>query len=130
MRVYDIMDSRIATVSANDYAAEALRLMTLGRRAWIFVLDCKELIGIAYASDMERLSESLLREQDVREHLKTNLLAIDPEADTKEAERLLRTGRRDFLTVVKDGCPIGIITRDSLTRSGSRSGKAVSLQAS
>lgn len=130
MRVYDIMDSRIATVSANDYAAEALRLMTLGSRPWIFVLDCKELIGIAYASDMERLSESLLREQDVREHLRTNLLAIGPEADTKEAERLLRTDRRDFLTVVKDGCPIGIITRDSLSRSRNRSGKAVSLQAS
>jgi len=126
MRVYDIMDSRIATVSANDYAAEALRLMTLWRRPWIFVLDCNELIGIAYAKDMERLSQSLLREQDVREHLKTNLLAIGPDADAQEAERMLRLGRREFLTVVKDGCPIGIITPDSLTRPG----QTVSLQAS
>lgn len=118
MRIFDIMDSRIGTISANDYAIEALRMMSAQQCPWIFVLEANELAGVIYARDLERYSETVLRDRDVREYLVSNVATVDADLDIQEAERLLRISGKGFLAVTKEGRPIGIITPKSLVLPG------------
>ncbi len=114
MLLQELMSTEILTISANDYAAEALRLMNHHARTWVIVLESDQIAGIVFLQDLERLTESTLKERDVREYLRTNLLMIGNEAHPQEAERMLRCSGMDFLTVVKNNYPVGIITQDHL----------------
>jgi len=116
MQLYDVMDSNIGTVSANDYAVEALRHMKARKLDWSFVLDCNQVSGVIFAQDLARLSEATLIERDVREYLITNLVMVDIDTEPQEAVRLLRFSERDFIGVVKDHQPVGILTTESLSR--------------
>lgn len=69
MRVLERHKPTLASVSANDYAGEALRLMKkLGQR-WIFVLDRTEIAGLVFAKDLENEPQERLHEGDVREYM-------------------------------------------------------------
>jgi CBS domain-containing protein len=114
MNLHEIMDSRIGTVSANDYAAEALRLMTTHNLSWSFVIDRNQVAGIVQAQDLARLSDALLKECDVREYVITNLLTVSIETELQEAIRLLRRSGHHFLGVIKNNLPVGILTQESL----------------
>jgi predicted transcriptional regulator len=116
MHLYDIMDPRVSTVSANDYALEALRHMTSKNLEWTFVLDRNEISGVVFARDLEALPETTLKEKDVREYLTTNLVMVDVETEPQEAARLLRFCGRNFIGVVRGNQPVGILTRESLAR--------------
>jgi len=118
MRIFDIMDSTVGTISANDYAIEALRMMIKQKCPWIFVLESNELAGVIYARDLERYSETVLRDRDVREYLVSNVGTIEADTDIQEAERLLRNSTRGFLAVIKDGRPIGMLTPKCLVLPG------------
>jgi len=126
MHLYDIMDPRIGTVSANDYAVEALRHMASKKLDWTFVLDRNEVSGVVFARDLERLSEATLKEHDVREYITTNLVMVDVATEPQEAARLLRFCGRNFVGVVKGNQPVGMLTRESLARPS----QAINLQAS
>lgn len=118
MHISEIMDTGFSTISANDYAIEAQRIMTTRQCPWLFVLDRNELAGIICARDLERYSEATLRDRDVREFMVTSVLPITSDADIQEAERMLRGSSRGFLAVVKEGRPVGVITPKSLVRPG------------
>lgn len=118
MHLYEIMDSRIGTVSANDYALEALRHMTTRQLDWSFVLDRNQVSGVVFARDLVKMSEATLKERDVREYLTTNLVMVDIETEPQEAARLLRFSEQGFVGVVKDNQPVGILTTESLGRPG------------
>jgi predicted transcriptional regulator len=114
MRLHELMDSRVGTVSANDYAAEALHLMNLRSLSWCFVLDRNEVTGLVWARDLAQLPDALLMERDVREFVTTQLLTVNIDTEVQEVERLLhRTGQR-LLGVVKNNLPVGILNRDAL----------------
>lgn len=114
MHLQEIMDSRIGTVSANDYAAEALRLMTARNLSWSFVLDRNQVAGIILAKDLARLSDALLKERDVREYVTTNLLTVNIETELQEAIRLLNWSGHRFLGILKNNLPVGILTLESI----------------
>lgn len=116
MQLTEMMEAEILTISANDYAIEALRLMNQRNAPWAIVLDRDWIAGIVYAQELNRFPASLLKERDVQEYLRTNLLMIPEEAQPQEAERLLRNSGMDFLIVIRDNRPMGMITRDSLSR--------------
>jgi CBS-domain-containing membrane protein len=121
MQVADLMDTHVLTISVNDYAIEAKRLMSQHERAWIIALEQSQIAGVVLAQDLERLSEALLKERDVREYVSTDLLMVSRDAQPQEAERLLRRSGRDFLTVMDENWPIGILTQDALTQAFSTS---------
>jgi predicted transcriptional regulator len=125
MRLYDLMDSHIGTVSANDYALEALRHMTAQKLDWSFVLDCNQVSGIVLARDLAAIAEATLKERDVREYL-TNLIMVDIDTEPQEAARLLRFSERGFVGIVKNNQPVGILTTESLGQSS----RSIELQAS
>lgn len=108
------MDRSITTISANDYAAEALRVMTARGQSKILVLERDEVVGVVSASDLQRMSDASLKDRDVREFMATRMLAIHVETQLQEAERLLRLSGLDFLTVVKDAYPVGIVNKETL----------------
>jgi predicted transcriptional regulator len=114
MQLNEMMDSRIGTVSANDYALEALRHMKAQKLDWSFVLDRNQVSGVVFARDLARLSETTLKEKDVREYLTTNLVIVDIETEPQEAARLLRHSGRGFVGVVKGNQPVGMLTSESL----------------
>ena len=118
MHIHELMDSRISTVSANDYAAEALRVMASRNLSWSFVLDRNQIAGIIRAKDLARLSDALLKERDVREYVITSLVTVNIEADLNEAERLLRRSGQHFLGIIKGNLPVGILTQGALTQFG------------
>lgn len=110
------MDTNVLTISVNDYAIEAKRLMLQHDRAWIIALEQTQIAGVVLAKDLERLSEAILKERDVGEYISTDLLMVSRDAQPQEAERLLRRSGRDFLTVMDENWPIGILTQDDLTQ--------------
>lgn len=110
MSLTELMNINIGSVSANDYAGEALSLMREKNLAWAFVLDRSQVVGIVYARDLERLSEMGQLEQDVRELMKTNLMIVSPEVERREVERLLKLSEHGFVAVIHDDRPLGVIT--------------------
>jgi predicted transcriptional regulator len=126
MQLHEIMDSRIGTVSANDYALEALRHMKAQKLDWSFVLDRNQVSGVVFAQDLARFSETALKDRDVREYLTPNLVMVDIETEPQEAARMLRFSGQGFVGVIKGEQPVGILTTESLARSS----RCVALQAS
>lgn len=61
---------RLTTVSAYDYAADALIFMYRKGLKQVHVLDGDEVVGMIYARDLERHSQSVLRDRDVREYMR------------------------------------------------------------
>ena len=120
MRLPELMDSNIFSISENDYATEALRLMRNQGLKWLFVLNREQLAGVVFRSDLERCSDATLKEREVREFLNARIMVVDPGTLPQEAERMLRLSGQDFLAVVKGNCPIGIITSDTLMNMGAR----------
>lgn len=125
MRLLDLMEPEILTISANDYAIEARRLMEQQHTNWILVLEKSQIAGVVLAQELASLPEGMLKERDVREYIRPNLLTINCEAQPREAERMLNRSGRNFLVVVQDNHPIGVITQESLVH-GSRRQKQVS----
>lgn len=111
-----IMEPAGECVSANDYALEALRRLRQTGRSWAFVLDGNTVAGVVFANDLAREPEKTLRTGDAREYMKSELILVGSAVDSQEAERMLRLSRQDFLAVVERNRPIGIITRESLSR--------------
>ena len=114
MHLYEIMDSRIGTVSANDYALEALRIMTMRRLSWCFVLDRNQVAGIIRYKDLARLSDAVLKEQDVREYVMPSLVTVSIDTELKEAKRILQRCGQHFVGVVKNDLPVGILTLEAM----------------
>jgi CBS domain-containing protein len=117
MLLQEIMESRVFTVSANDYALEALRLLQRKRQPWAFVLDCDGVAGIVLRETLESLPEDYLHEDDVRRHTTEQIIMVGPEVESQEAERLLRLSQQGFLAIIEGKRPIGIITAENLKRS-------------
>ena len=116
MQLHELMDPRIGTVSANDYAVEALSLMNSRNLNWCFVLDRNEVNGIIWAEDLLRIPDTLLKERDVREFVTARLLTISIDADLSEAERLLHRSGQPVLAILKNNLPVGILSQDAISR--------------
>jgi predicted transcriptional regulator len=115
MRLHELMDSRFVTVSANDYAAEALQLMQTRKLSWCFVLDRNEIAGLVWAKDLARSSDMMLKERDVREYIAPGLPTVNIETDSQDALRLLQRSGQRILGIIKNNLPVGILTQESLT---------------
>lgn len=123
MFLHEVMESDIATVSAFDYAVEALTLMRRACLERVFVLDRDEIAGVVFRHDLERQSEAALRDRDVREYMNTGLAMADAQSTLEEAERLMRRRRLVYLAVMQNKRLVGAVPiRDLPARSRSRLG--------
>jgi CBS domain-containing protein len=116
MRLLDLIQPEGLTISVNDYAIEAQRLMAEQQTSWIIVLEGLQMVGVVFERDLRGLPPALLNERDVREYVSAYPLTVDSGVSIQEASRLLNRSGLDFLTVLRDNQPIGIVTRENLSQ--------------
>lgn len=116
MRLLDLIQPAVLTISMNDYAIEAQRLMVQQQSSWIIVLEGLQMVGVVFAEELSGLSPALLNERDVREYVRAYPLMVNHDVSIQEAQRLLKRSGLDFLTVLRDNQPVGIITQANLSQ--------------
>lgn len=118
MQVQDIMDTHVLTISVNDYAIEARRLMAQHGRDWVIAVERAEVAGVVWAESLRSIPDSTLKELDVREFVSADLPKVSRSAKPREARRVLRQSGLHFLTVMENDWPVGVVTEDDLTARG------------
>jgi len=112
-RLHQIMDRQVATVSANDYALDALILMRARRITRAVVLDRDNAVGLLFARDLERFSEMTLADRDVRECMTPAVELVSPAARLEDLEAILSRGRA-CLAVTQGRRILGILAPEDL----------------
>lgn len=124
MRLLDLIQPEVLTISVNDYAIEAQRLMAQQQATWIIVLEGLQMVGVVFAEELKDLSPALLNERDVREYVRAYPLTVNNDVSIQEAKRLLNRSGLDFLMVLRDNQPVGIITQANLSQDSSHQRQA------
>jgi predicted transcriptional regulator len=114
MKLLDVMDPNIVTVSANDYAADALSLMRQRGLSEVFVLQRDEVCGIVFAVDLAYLPDEVLKDRDVREFMVPSVAMAECELSTEEAEQLLDRTHMGTVAVMCGKQPVGVVTERDL----------------
>lgn len=120
MRIDEFMDTQVLTISVNDYAFEAKRLMAQQACDWMIALDRADVAGVVFAQELERASEAALKERDVREYVSAAWLRVNRDIQPQAAERLLRRSGYDLMVVVDENGLVGIVTLDTLAHQHSK----------
>ncbi|MBW1917787.1 MAG: CBS domain-containing protein [Deltaproteobacteria bacterium] len=122
MKVRDVMVKDVATLNVEDELSLANDIMQLGRIRHLPVVEGKKLVGIISERDLfrsslaqalgygTRASRDLMKTIRIKDIMKTDLITIFPEAELKEAVRLMLDKKIGCLPVVQEGELIGLIT--------------------
>lgn len=128
MQVRDIMVRDVATLASDEELSLANDIMKLGRIRHLPVVAGKKLVGILSERDLFRnsLLEALGHEPTkAREVMKairiqdimvTKLITLGPEADIREAVRLMLTHKIGCVPVVAGGELLGLVTETDILR--------------
>jgi CBS domain-containing protein len=128
MKVRDIMAAEVATLKVNDELSLAEDIMHLGRIRHLPVMDGERLCGIISERDLFKASLASVIDYDhhtkrthmktvaIREVMKTDLITVDPEADVREAGRVMLERKIGCLPVVEGGRMVGLITETDILR--------------
>ncbi|WP_373532129.1 CBS domain-containing protein [Vampirovibrio sp.] len=114
MRLLELTEPVMLTISVNDYAMEAQRLMAQQQSGWIVVLEGLQMIGVVFAQELGALPPATLNDLDVREYLRPFPLTVSSDVSIEEAKRQLIRSGLDFMAVMENNQPIGILTLASL----------------
>jgi chloride channel protein, CIC family len=120
MEVADLMERRVVTVSANDYAMEALSLMREKGLSELLVVDRNEVVGYVERRILECQMPRTLAERDVREYMNPHVTFAEPDTSADEADWLMRRDSLPSLPVMENRRLQGVVTRRSLNRSSRR----------
>jgi len=128
MQVQDVMVRDVATLDVDDELSLANDIMKLGRIRHLPVVSGKKLLGIISERDLFRSSllEALGHEPArTREFMKAvriqdimvkNIITVGPEADIREAVKLMLTHKIGCIPVVAGGELLGLITETDILR--------------
>ncbi|MFP3867745.1 MAG: CBS domain-containing protein [Desulfobacteraceae bacterium] len=126
MKVRDVMIRDVATLNVEDELSLANDIMQLGRIRHLPVVEGKKLVGIISERDLfrtslaqalgygTRASRDLMKTIRIKDIMKTDLITIFPEAELKEAVRLMLDKKIGCLPVVQEGELIGLITETDI----------------
>jgi len=127
-RVRDIMQTGVVTVSAGDTLSTVEDIMTLGGVRHMPVVRGGVLVGVVSERDLLRASLSNLtgfRQEERRAFLQvveitrvmsTPPIVISPEAEIRQAARLLAEHAIGCLPVIDEGKLVGIVTETDVLR--------------
>jgi CBS domain-containing protein len=139
IRVRDIMQTGVVTVSAGDTLSTVEDIMTLGGVRHMPVVRAGALVGVVSERDLLRASLSNLsnltgfgREErraflqvvEITRVMSAPPIVISPEAEIEDAARLLAEKRIGCLPVIEEGKLVGLVTETDVLRciAGSWSG--------
>jgi CBS domain-containing protein len=128
MKVKDIMAKEVATLKINDELSLAEDIMQLGRIRHLPVMDGDQLKGLVSERDLFKASLASAIDYDyqtkrnfmktviIKEVMRTELVTIRPDADVREAGRLLLAHKIGCLPVVHKGKMVGLVTETDVLR--------------
>ncbi len=128
IRVRDIMQTGVVTISAGDTLSTVEDIMTLGGVRHMPVVRGGALVGVVSERDLLRASLSNLtdfRHEERRAFLQvveitrvmsTPPIVISPEAEIEQAARLLAEKRIGCLPVMDEGKLVGLMTETDVLR--------------
>jgi len=120
LQVKDVMVSSIITIEAGATAKKAAELMDKHDIGCLIVISYGNPIGIVTERDM--LQRVLLQQRDlgktkVGNIMSAPLITCHPQADIRDAVRLMNERRIKKLPVMENGNLIGLVSLTDLTRS-------------
>ena len=128
MRVCDIMQKNVVTVSAGDTLSTVEDIMTLGGVRHMPVVRGGALVGVVSERDLLRASLSnltafgteqrraFLQVVEITRVMSTPPIVIEPEATVREAARLLADQRIGCLPVLDGDKLVGLVTETDVLR--------------
>ncbi len=128
MKVKDVMVKEVTTLGINEELSLADDIMNLGRIRHLPVVDDEKLLGIISQRDLFKASlgsamgfggdvrRNFLKTVVVKEVMIKELITISPEADIKEAGRIMLENKIGCLPVVVDDRLVGLITETDILR--------------
>ena len=128
MKVRELMTTDVATIGRNDELTIADDIMKMKRVRHLPVLEEGRLVGILTQRDLfhaalstalnfgEKAQKEFLKTVVVKEVMTDDVRTIGPDADVKEAARLLIEHRIGCLPVVENGKLVGIVSETDLLR--------------
>jgi CBS domain-containing protein len=128
MKVRDLMSTDVATIGRNDELTIADDIMKMKRLRHLPVVEEGRLVGILTQRDLfhaalstalnfgEKAQKEFLKTVVVKEVMTDEVRTIGPDADVKEAARLLIEHRIGCLPVVDNGKLVGIVSETDLLR--------------
>ena len=128
MKVKELMVKDVATLDINEELSLADDIMKLGRIRHMPVVDNGVLVGIISQRDMykaslasamgfgEKAKRDFLKSLKVKEIMINDVITISPEADIKEAGKIMLDKKIGCLPVVEGSRLAGLITETDLLR--------------
>jgi CBS domain-containing protein len=128
MKVRELMTTNVETIARNDELTIADDIMKMKRLRHLPVLEEGRLVGILTQRDLfhaalstalnfgEKAQKEFLKTVVVKEVMTDDVRTIGPEADVKEAARLLIEHRIGCLPVVENGKLVGLVSETDLLR--------------
>ena len=128
MKVKELMVEDVATLDINEELSLADDIMKLGRIRHMPVVDDGVLAGIISQRDLykaslasamgfgEKAKRDFLKSLKVKEIMITDVITISPEADIKEAGKIMLDKKIGCLPVVEGSKLAGLITETDILR--------------
>jgi CBS domain-containing protein len=128
MRVRELMTTDVATIGRNDTLAAAGELMRTRRFRHLPVVEENRVVGMLSERDLfraalstalnfgQKAQQEFLKTILVKEVMTDEVVTIGPEAEVKEAARLLLERRIGSLPVLEGGSMVGIVSETDLLK--------------
>jgi CBS domain-containing membrane protein len=128
MKVWELMTTDVATIGRNDELTIADDIMKMKRIRHLPVVEEGRLVGILTQRDLfhaalstalnfgAKAQKEFLKTVVVKEVMTEEVVTIHPDADVKEAARLLVARKIGCLPVVENGKLVGIVSETDLLR--------------
>jgi len=128
IRVRDIMQTGVVTVSAGDTLSTVEDIMTLGGVRHMPVVRAGTLVGVVSERDLLRASLSnltgfgqeerraFLQVVEITRVMSAPPIVISPDAEIEDAARLLAEQRIGCLPVIEEGKLVGLVTETDVLR--------------
>ncbi len=128
IRVRDIMQTGVVTVSAGDTLSTVEDIMTLGGVRHMPVVRAGALVGVVSERDLLRASLSnltgfgqeerraFLQVVEITRVMSAPPIVISPDAEIEDAARLLAEQRIGCLPVIEEGKLVGLVTETDVLR--------------
>lgn len=128
MRILDIMEQKIVTISVDDRLSTVEDIMTLGHVRHMPVVKAGKLVGVVSERDLLRASLSnlsdfgsdqrraFLQAVEINRVMSSPAVVIGPEASVEEAAMVMAEKRIGCLPVVEGDKLIGLVTETDVLR--------------
>jgi CBS domain-containing protein len=128
MKVKELMVEEVTTLELNEELSLADDIMKLGRIRHLPVVDDGALVGIISQRDLykaslasamgfgEKAKRDFLKSLKVKEIIINDVITISPEADIKEAGKIMLDKKIGCLPVVEGSKLVGLITETDILR--------------